>query len=193
MKRFKDLFKESAPAQDYKSDEDNENEIAGDGYKYRSSGEQKFADMMVALSKKNGVNYKYELVDPQMKNIFNGNVKKNDQHNPADGMKDEKGEKKPLKTYKDLFKTAPRKEPKGQGFKEEVEHIAVNEKIKFPFSSGQTIDMKSRDKTRLGKNDAAALNKMIGALSGSNKKRALDKVEKDMDSFKDILTFAKGV
>ena len=86
-----------------------------------------------------------------MKNIFNGNVKKNDQHNPADGMKDEKGEKKPLKTYKDLFKTAPRKEPKGQGFKEEVDKV-------YP-----------------------------------DVEKLLDKVEKDMDSFKDILTFAKGV
>lgn len=193
MKKFKDLFEggQGSPAADYVRDIDDEDEIAGKGYKYRSKGEQDFADQHVTLSQKNGIDVGYP-IHPDNKKIFTGDVlDRSTKPEVADGAKDEKGEKLPLKTYKDMFNTAPRKEPKGQGFKEDID----NDECILTEASISTGNLKLDDgnKVKVTPKIAQPVNKTLKALTKSNASKMIKTMKKSKPEFNKAVNFAQKV
>jgi hypothetical protein len=165
MKKFNQLFKEEAPASDYKREKDSEDEVKD--IAPRSKEEEDFVT-------KHKVNKIGHPVAPDEQHTGDRPKGKKGKAGADHKGADEKGEPI-LKTYKDFTSK----------IKEEVELIdEAFKKGSLKLKSGESVDVDEAT--------AKMLNNALGQLSGSNKKRMETEAMKDKKSFEAMVKFAKA-
>lgn len=70
---------------------------------------------------------------------------------------------------------------------------AVDESVIIEAVKAGTIMLKSGDKQKIAKDEAALLNKLFSQLNGSNKTKMEDRMTMSKDGFAEILQFAKNL
>ena len=192
MKKFKDLTESvGSPASDQKKDKDDDNEVKG--YKYRSKGEQDFADSHT-IEKKD-----HPVAEPEQ---HTGDRKgpKSDTGEDHDGP-EKAGEKLPM-TYAQFMKlggfgqSSARAPDKAQGDTKPVMQGSskVTEEVEFieeAFKAG-SLKLKSGEMVKVDETAAKALNTAMKGLNSSNKKRMTAEAMKDKKSFMGMVKFAKS-
>ena len=171
MKKFKQLFETGNSAADFKVKKDDEDEGTGD--KSSAGGEEDF-------KKKHKTDKKEHPVADDAQ--FKGKTKKDEGN--ADG------EKKPLKTYKemteDICKVCGDNDSDGHTHEEEEE---VAEAVGFLKKNELVIGDKK--KVKLSPADKKVLEKAYKKLNTANKKKFEAELMKDKMSFDTMLDFAK--
>ncbi len=198
MKTFKQLFEAGNSAADFKVKKDDEDE---------GTGEKSSADDEENFKKKHKVDKKKHPVAGD--NQFNGTTKKDKTENKADG------EKKPLKTYKEMkedinkakkededevgdvdnddeddVKKAKKKDD-DEDDEDEDEDEVVEGILNDLKKNSVVLNDKKKTKVKLKPADSKALAKAIGELNTNNKKQFEKELLKDKMSFDSMLNLAK--
>ena len=166
MKTFKQLFETGNAAADFKVNKDDDDE---------GTGEKSSADDEENFKKKHKVDKKKHPVAGD--NQFNGTTKKDKTENKADG------EKKPLKTYKEMKEDILSEEDEEEEEVEVVEAPAFLKPGKLNLGDGKKITLSSKD--------AKVLKTTYSKLNPTNKKTFEKELMKNKISFNTMLDFAK--
>jgi len=192
MKKFNQLFKEEAPASDYKREKDSEDEVKD--ITPRSKEEEDFV-------KKHKVNKVAHPVAPDEQHTGDrkgGKVGKSGQDHTGS---EESGEQI-LKTYAQFMKmggfggdsykgagnSGGEKAPVMQGSSKIKEEVEI---IDEAFKAG-TIRLKDGKTVKIDKMTAESLNNAMKQLNSTNRKRMETEAMKDKDSFDSMVKFAKA-
>ena len=183
MKTFKQLFETGQPATDFKVKKDDEEE--GKGEKSSAGGEEDF-------KKKHKVDKKkHPHADDA---VFQGSTKKAERY--VDG------EKKPLKTYKEMKEDIPSdddddeddvkkaKKKDDEDDDDEDEDEVVEGLLNDLKKNSVVLNDKKKTKIKLKPADSKALIKAFGKLNSANKKQYEKELLKDKMSFDDMLDIA---
>ena len=175
MKKFKQLFETGNSADDFKVKDDNEDE--GTGEKSSASGEEKFKKLHKTDKKK------HPTADDA---VFQGKTKKAERY--VDG------EKKPLKTYKEMKEDICKIEEDDieidlsvSDDEEEISEGLLNDLKK----NSLVLNDRKKTKVKLSPADSKALTNAYGKLNSANKKKFEAELMKDKMSFETMLDFAK--
>ena len=174
MKKFKQLFEAGNSAADFKVKKDDDEEVTGE--KSSASDEEKFKKLHKTDKKK------HPHADDA---VHQGSTKKAERY--VDG------EKKPLKTYKEMKEDCKVDEDDSDGHTitkdedEDIEEGLLNDLKK------KEVVLKDRKKTKvkLSPADVKALTNAYGKLNSANKKKFEAELMKDKMSFDTMLDFAK--
>ena len=187
MKTFKQLFETGNAAADFKVKKDDDDEGKGD--KSSADDEENF-------KKKHKVDKKKHPVAGD--NQFNGTTKKDE------GKAD--GEKKPLKTYKEMKEDFPsddeddddeddvkkaKKKDDDDDDEDEDEDEVVEGILNDLKKNSVVLNDKKKTKVKLKPADSKALSNAYGKLNSANKKKFEAELLKDKMSFETMLDFAK--
>jgi hypothetical protein len=185
MKTFNQLFETGNSAADFKVKKDDDDE--GTGEKSSADDEENFKKLHKVDKKKHPV---------AGDNQFNGTTKKDKSKENADG------EKKPLKTYKEMKEDFPsdddeddvkkaKKKDDEEDDEDKDEDEIVREGILNDLKKNVVVlKDKKKTKIKLKPADAKALKNAHDSLSGSNQKKWVVELLKDKNSFDAQLQFA---